>query len=96
MNASPSEAADVKLMGTGTGIRWWIIGLVFAATAIKYIDRQCLALLAPLINRELNISNQEYGYTGVALLLAYAVSQTVSGRLYDKVGTRKGEGGDIR
>lgn len=64
--------------------------MVFAATAINYIDRQCLALLAPQITRELNISNQEYSYIGVALLLSYAISQTVSGRLYDRVGTRKG------
>ena len=80
MNAATSEVTSVKQMGTRTGIRWWIIALVFAATAINYVDRQCLSLLAPLITRELNISNQEYGYIGVALLLAYAISQTVSGR----------------
>jgi len=72
------------------GLRWWIIGMVFAATAINYVDRQCLALLAPQITRELNISNQQYGYIGVALLLAYAISQTISGRLYDRIGTRRG------
>lgn len=90
MNAAASEVTNVKQMGTRTGIRWWIIALVFAATAINYVDRQCLSLLAPLITRELNISNQEYGYIGVALLLAYAISQTLSGRLYDKIGTRNG------
>jgi len=90
MNAAASDVTGVKQIGTTTGIRWWIIGLVFAATAINYVDRQCLSLLAPLITRELNISNQEYGYIGVALLLAYAISQTLSGRLYDKIGTRNG------
>lgn len=71
-------------------LRWWMIGMVFAATAINYVDRQCLALLAPQITRELHISNQQYGYIGVALLLSYAISQTLSGRLYDRIGTRKG------
>ena len=90
MNAATSDVTSVKRMGTRTGIRWWIIALVFAATTINYVDRQCLSLLAPLITRELSISNQEYGYIGVALLLAYAISQTLSGRLYDKIGTRNG------
>jgi MFS transporter, ACS family, hexuronate transporter len=90
MTAAASEVTNVKQMGTRTGIRWWIIALVFAATAINYVDRQCLSLLAPLITRELSISNQEYGYIGVALLLAYAISQTLSGRIYDKIGTRNG------
>jgi ACS family hexuronate transporter-like MFS transporter len=72
------------------GLRWWMIGMVFAATAINYIDRQCFALLAPQITRELNISNQQYGYIGVALLLSYAISQTLSGRMYDRIGARNG------
>jgi MFS transporter, ACS family, aldohexuronate transporter len=71
-------------------LRWWMIGMVFAATAINYIDRQCLALLAPQITKELNISNQQYSYVIIALLFSYAISQTLSGRLYDRIGTRKG------
>ena len=72
------------------GLRWWIIGMIFAATAINYLDRQCLSVLAPQITRELHITDQQYSYIGVALLLAYAISQALSGRLYDRVGTRNG------
>ncbi|HWR15331.1 MAG TPA: MFS transporter [Terriglobales bacterium] len=90
MTPAPIATKEARRPRTISGLRWWMIGMVFAATAINYVDRQCLALLAPQITRELNISNQQYGYIGVALLLAYAVSQTLSGRLYDRIGTRKG------
>ena len=34
------------------GLRWLIIGLVFLATLINYIDRLTISVLAPLITKE--------------------------------------------
>jgi ACS family hexuronate transporter-like MFS transporter len=72
------------------GLRWWIIGLVFLATLINYIDRLTLSVLAPVITKDLGLSNTEYGSIATWFLLAYTISQTLSGKLYDRVGIKKG------
>jgi ACS family hexuronate transporter-like MFS transporter len=72
------------------GLRWWIISLIFLATLINYIDRLTISVLAPVITRDLGLSNTEFGGVVTWFLLAYTISQSVSGKLYDRVGTRLG------
>jgi len=72
------------------GLRWVIIGLVFLATLINYIDRLTVSVLAPLITKELNLTNTEFGGIATWFLLAYTISQSLSGKLYDRVGIKKG------
>jgi ACS family hexuronate transporter-like MFS transporter len=72
------------------GLRWWIVGLVFLATLINYIDRLTISVLAPVITRDLGLSNTEFGSIVTWFLLAYTISQGLSGKLYDKIGTRLG------
>src|SRR6266545_6573789 len=72
------------------GLRWWMVGLIFLATLINYIDRLTISVLAPVITRDLGLSNTEFGAIVVWFLLAYTISQSVSGKLYDKFGTRLG------
>jgi ACS family hexuronate transporter-like MFS transporter len=72
------------------GLRWLIIGLVFFATLINYIDRLTVSVLAPLITKELNLSNTEYGGIATWFLFAYTISQSLSGKLYDRVGIKRG------
>jgi ACS family hexuronate transporter-like MFS transporter len=71
-------------------LRWWIIGLIFLATVINYVDRQTVAVLKKAITDDLGLSNPDYAAIQNAFLVAYAISQMVSGRLYDAVGTRIG------
>ena len=71
-------------------LRWWIVATVFIATTINYIDRQALSVAAPTIRKDLNLSNEEYGWIVSAFLLAYAIMQFLSGRFIDRVGTKKG------
>ncbi len=70
--------------------RWWIIGTLFLATTINYIDRQALSVAAPVIKEDLDISNEGYGWIVSAFLLAYAIMQFLSGRIVDKIGVKKG------
>jgi ACS family hexuronate transporter-like MFS transporter len=71
-------------------VRWLIIGLVFLATVINYLDRLTISVLAPVITRELNLSNLEFAQVGVWFLVAYTFSQALSGRLYDRIGSKRG------
>jgi ACS family hexuronate transporter-like MFS transporter len=68
--------------------RWFILGLLFIASVINYIDRQSLSILARTIQDELNIS--DIGYTNVVqlFLFAYMLSFLVSGWITDKLGMR--------
>lgn len=72
------------------GLRWWMVGLIFLATVINYVDRQTVAVLKKSISDDLGLTNPEYAAIQNAFLIAYAASQMLSGRLYDAVGTRLG------
>jgi ACS family hexuronate transporter-like MFS transporter len=73
-----------------SGLRWVMVGLIFLATVINYVDRQTVSVLKKSISDDLGLSNPEYAAIQNAFLVAYAVSQMLSGRLYDVVGTRVG------
>ena len=69
-------------------LRWWIAGMLFLAATLNYIDRQTLSILAPTIQKDLHISEIQYGYVANLFLVAYTLSLLLSGRLVDKLGTR--------
>ncbi len=71
-------------------LRWYIGGLLFLSTVINYIDRQTLSVLAPYIKTEYHWSNTDYAQLLIAFRIAYALGQTASGRLLDRIGTRRG------
>jgi len=90
-------AGNANTTGSGFGgpriipsLRWWIGGLLFASTAINYIDRQTLSLLAPYLKQDYHWTNTDYANIGIAFRVAYAIGQTVCGRLMDRIGTRRG------
>lgn len=72
------------------GLRWWIIGLIFIATVINYIDRTAFALLWPEMGKDLGMDNTDYAFMLNVFMITYAASKFLSGRLYDKIGTRIG------
>jgi ACS family hexuronate transporter-like MFS transporter len=72
------------------GLRWLMIGLIFLATVINYIDRQTVSVLKTQISKDLGLSNSDYAAIQNSFLVFYGISQMVSGRLYDVIGTRRG------
>jgi len=72
------------------GLRWLMIGLIFMATVINYIDRQTVSVLKTAISTDLGLSNSDYAAIQNSFLVLYGISQMVSGRLYDRIGTRLG------
>jgi len=73
-----------------SNLRWWIGGLLFASTVINYLDRQTLSVLAPYLKLQYEWNNQNFAEIVIAFRVAYSIGQTLSGRLIDRIGTRKG------
>ncbi len=67
-----------------------MIGLVFLATLINYLDRQALSVAAPVLREEFSMSNVTYSRIVFAFMLAYTIMNGVSGPLIDRLGTRLG------
>ncbi|HEY0093841.1 MAG TPA: MFS transporter, partial [Archangium sp.] len=72
------------------GLRWYIIGMICMLTVINYIDRMTLSVLAPTIREELGMSNASYSRVVTTFLLGYTISQALSGKVLDRIGTRVG------
>ena len=72
------------------GMRWWIVGLLFTAAVLNYIDRQTLSALAPTIQKDLGMTDSDYANIVNIFLLAYTIAYIISGRIVDKIGTRAG------
>lgn len=73
-----------------TRFRWIILGLLFAATTILYIDRSALGILAPELQKSIGWSEEQYGMINSAFMIAYAMCFILMGRWIDIIGTRKG------
>jgi len=72
------------------GYRWIILGLLFVATVILYIDRSALGILAPYLQERIGWSEEQYGIINSVFMLSYAVSFLIMGRIIDWLGTRRG------
>jgi ACS family hexuronate transporter-like MFS transporter len=68
--------------------RWWIAGLLLLASILNYIDRQALSILIPTIQKDLALSDEQYGNVVSLFLVAYTIAYLVSGRIVDAIGPR--------
>ncbi|MDR1142351.1 MAG: MFS transporter [Planctomycetaceae bacterium] len=75
-----------------SNLRWWLCGLLFCATALSFLDRQVLSVVAPAICEELHIDNKTYSFITTAFMASYAVMFLLGGWFLDRVGTRLGLG----
>lgn len=85
-----TSTAPPTLRRTISHLRWWIAAILFLSTIINYLDRQTLSLLAPYLKLQYHWTNTDYAYLVIAFRIAYAIGQTVFGRLMDRIGTRRG------
>lgn len=71
-------------------LRWWIAGLLAAATAINYLDRQSLPVVIGEMHKSIPISDQQFSHLQFFFLLAYGTMNAVGGKIVDRLGTRVG------
>lgn len=67
-----------------------VLALLFAATAVNYLDRQALSVVAPVLAKQISLSSIGYSRVIFVFLLGYTISQALAGGLIDKTGTRLG------
>jgi ACS family hexuronate transporter-like MFS transporter len=70
--------------------RWVICGLLFAATAINYVDRQMIGVLKPTLAQEFHWSEGDYASIVFWFQVAYATGYFAFGGLVDRLGARLG------
>lgn len=70
--------------------RWVVVALLFAATAINYIDRQMIGVLKPTLSAEMQWSESDFANIVFWFQAAYAIGYLGFGRIVDVIGARFG------
>ena len=73
-----------------TRFRWFILALLFVATALLYIDRSAFGIMAPYLQKQIGWTEKQYGYITSSFMIGYAICFLLMGRVIDKIGSRKG------
>jgi ACS family hexuronate transporter-like MFS transporter len=89
MPGAYDDAVDRSASRVGA-YRWTICGLLFAATAINYIDRQMIGVLKPTMQAELGWRESQYADIVFWFQCAYAIGYLAMGRFMDAAGARAG------
>lgn len=76
------------------GLRWYIIGLIGIATIINYIDRTAINFMWPYIYKDFGIAEADnknaLAFITTFFMVAYALGQSLTGKMMDAIGTRIG------
>src|SRR5262245_52929650 len=86
-NSSVATVAVAERVGN---YRWTICALLFFATTINYIDRQVIGLLKTTLQGEFHWTEIDYSNIVFAFQGAYAIGLLLMGRVFDRIGVRKG------
>lgn len=88
------QTPDKQITGheAGAALRYGLIGLIFFATALNYVDRQVLALLKPTLVAEFDWSDRDFAHLGSAFQLSAAFALLGVGWFVDRFGVRTAYG----
>jgi MFS transporter, ACS family, D-galactonate transporter len=89
MNALPTrEGAAVRGTSSVNSARWTIVGLLFVASLINYLDRSTISLALPLVSRDLALGPESKGVLLSAFFWSYALMQIPVGWAADRANLR--------
>jgi MFS transporter, ACS family, glucarate transporter len=72
-----------------TRIRYRVVAFTVALAAVTYLDRVCIAIVAPNIMHDLRLTNIQMSYVFSAFTLAYALFEIPTAWWADRVGSRR-------
>ena len=91
MNVATHTAGALARDQAGRGrVRWGMLGLVFFATTLNYIDRAALGILQPVLAKTMQWTAQDYANINFWFQVGYAIGYVLQGRLMDAVGVKRG------
>ena len=70
-------------------VRWFLVFWLFVLSAVSYLDRVNISIAGGAIAKGYHLSDVQLGKVFSAMLLGYALFQTVAGRLADRFGARR-------
>ncbi len=76
--------------GKISGLRWWIVALIFLATVVNYLDRMTINVAAPKLVEIFGITETQKSIIFSGFLWAYLLMPGFAGWLMDKLGSRTG------
>src|ERR1044072_3563825 len=80
---------DSNAMTKFWGLRWGMIGLLMLGSIINYLTRSTLAVAAPTVLKDLDITTQQYSWILSAFQFAIML-QPLCGYVMDSVGLKLG------
>ncbi|CCH51115.1 Inner membrane transport protein yjjL [Fibrisoma limi BUZ 3] len=69
--------------------RYRVLGFLFCLSIITYLDRVCISVVGPRMKKDLDLTNEQFGYVLSAFALAYALFEVPTGVLGDRIGPRR-------
>src|SRR5580692_9159731 len=72
-----------------THVRWFLVFWLFVLSAVSYLDRVNISIAGGSIADAYHLNNVQLGKVISAMLIGYALFQTVGGRLADRFGPRR-------
>jgi ACS family glucarate transporter-like MFS transporter len=76
------------ISATTSHVRWFLVFWLFILSAVSYLDRVNISIAGGSIAESYQLSDVQLGKVFSAMLVGYALFQTVGGRLADRFGPR--------
>lgn len=88
MNGATTSAATTSAAGS-SNVRWFLVFWLFILSAVSYLDRVNISIAGGSIAEAYHLNDVQLGKVFSAMLVGYALFQTVGGRLADRYGPRR-------
>lgn len=88
MESSAGLTPARAILALSSNRRWWIVGLLFTASLINYLDRATISMALPLIGTDLHLGPETKGVLLSAFFWSYAAMQIPIGWCADRFNLR--------
>ncbi len=72
-----------------TNVRYVVLAWACSLSMLTYIDRVCIKAVAGDMQRDLGLTDQDFGWVFASFALSYALLEVPSGWLGDRYGARQ-------